>query len=131
MKLTSSAFSHNGLIPSRYTCDANNVSPPLKIEFVPVLAKSLVLIMDDPDIPDFVKEKFHIEVFDHWVSFNIDPKTTEIKDGQVIVNYAERKAGEPMTTQPSVGYSQIVSVVNGTLLGQAPKGGDLNNATTT
>lgn len=81
MKLTSSVFSHNGHIPSKYTCDADNVSPPLKIENAPVLAKSLVLIMDDPDIPDFVKEKFHIQVFDHWTSFNIDPKTTQIAEG--------------------------------------------------
>ena len=82
MKLTSSVFQHNGLIPSRYTCDANNISPPLRIENAPVLAKSMVLIMDDPDIPDFVKERMHIEVFDHWTSLNIDPKTTEIPEGR-------------------------------------------------
>ena len=100
MKLTSSVFQHNGLIPSRYTCDANNISPPLKIEFVPVLAKSLVLIMDDPDIPDFVKEKMGIEVFDHWTSFNIDPKTVEILDGKEPGVKGKNSAGNKGYTGP-------------------------------
>ena len=80
MKLSSTAFPHKGFIPSKYTCDADNISPPLHITDVPKAAKSLVLIMDDPDIPDFVKEKFGIEVFDHWTLFNILPDTIEIKE---------------------------------------------------
>ena len=82
MKLTSSAFENNGRIPGKYTCDGQELSPPLKIENSPVLAKSFVLIMDDPDIPDFVKEKFRIHVWDHWVLFNINPTVKEIKEGQ-------------------------------------------------
>lgn len=82
MKLTSPSFSHNDKIPPQYTCDEENISPPLKIEGVPANAKSLVLIMDDPDIPDFVKQKFNIQVWDHWIVFNISPTTTEIKEGQ-------------------------------------------------
>ena len=60
MKLTSSAFNNNGFMPSRYTCDGQNISPPLTVSEVPEDARSLVLIMDDPDIPDFVKEKYGI-----------------------------------------------------------------------
>ncbi|MFH1376629.1 MAG: YbhB/YbcL family Raf kinase inhibitor-like protein [Candidatus Woesearchaeota archaeon] len=75
MKLTSTAFKDNEDIPSKYTCDGENINPELKIENVPKNAESLVLIMDDPDIPDFVKEKFGIDVYDHWVVFNISPTT--------------------------------------------------------
>ncbi len=82
MKLTSSAFQHNGLIPGKYTCDGESVNPPLLISDVPVKAKSLVLLMDDPDIPERVKKNFNIEVWDHWVVFNLPASTTEIKEGE-------------------------------------------------
>ncbi len=83
MKLTSPAFEHNGKIPSRYTCDGANVNPPLKIEDIPSTAKSMVLIMDDPDIPQLVKDKYGIQVWDHWVVFNIPSATKEFIEGQV------------------------------------------------
>lgn len=80
MKLSSPAFGHNSNIPSKYTCDGKNINPPLTITNVPPSTKSLVLIMDDPDIPLFVKEKFNIQIWDHWIVFNIAPTTTEIKE---------------------------------------------------
>src|ERR1700745_1497693 len=52
MTLNSPAFQHNGHIPSKYTCEGEDVSPPLAWEGVPNGAKSLVLIIDDPDAPD-------------------------------------------------------------------------------
>ena len=75
MTLTSTAFAHNQTIPSRFTCDGANVSPPLALGHVPAPAKSLVLIVDDPDAPsgDWV----------HWVLYNIDPTTTAIDEGGV------------------------------------------------
>src|SRR3989338_2241297 len=82
MKITSPVFENNGKIPEKYTCDSENVSPPLEFQDIPKNTKSLVLIMDDPDIPDFVKKKFNIEVWDHWIVFNIPPTTTEILEGQ-------------------------------------------------
>ena len=72
LELTSSAFKHRGVIPAKYTCDdKRELSPPLTISGVPEGTKSLVLIMDDPDIPQVVKEARGIDVFDHWVLYNI------------------------------------------------------------
>lgn len=82
MKLASSVFEHGGIIPSKYTCDGENISSPLQISGVPAGAKSLVLIMDDPDIPEFVKQKINAQIWDHWVVFNIPADTTEITEGQ-------------------------------------------------
>lgn len=73
LKLTSPSFEHNGRIPSRHTCDGEGISPALEIAGVDDKAKSLVLIMDDPDAPS--------GVWDHWVKFNISTSTTEIKEG--------------------------------------------------
>ena len=82
LKLTSTAFDADGSIPSVYTCDGENKIPPLAISDVPVGTRSLVLIMDDPDIPDSVKQSRGIDTFDHWVVFNIPPETTEIVEGE-------------------------------------------------
>ncbi len=82
LTLRSPVFEHYGKIPSKYTCDGENINPPLQIEGVPSSAQSLVLLMDDPDIPGFVKEKYHIEVWDHWVVFNIPPSVREIQEGK-------------------------------------------------
>ncbi len=70
MKLESSAFENNGEIPKKYTCDGEDVSPPLAISEVPEDARSLALIVDDPDAPagDWV----------HWVAFNIPASTASI-----------------------------------------------------
>jgi len=79
--LTSSDFAHNGAIPSKFTCDGQQVNPHLSIAGVPEGAKSLALIMDDPDIPQVFKEQRGIDSFDHWTLFNIPPETREIPQG--------------------------------------------------
>ena len=87
LTLSSAVFKENGIIPGKYTCDSENVNPPLSISGVPAGAKSLALIMDDPDIPQAVKERFGISVFDHWVVFDIPPETTEISENKKPSNY--------------------------------------------
>lgn len=82
MKLTSPTFTEGGKIPSKYTCDGQNINPPLTFSDVPAKAKSLVLIMDDPDIPETAKKNFNVSVWDHWVVFNIPPETREISEGK-------------------------------------------------
>lgn len=77
MTLTSPAFTEGGEIPSKYTCEGENVNPELNISGVPENAKSLVLIMDDPDVPEFVRKE---KMFDHWVVYNIPPTTTRIPE---------------------------------------------------
>ena len=79
MKIISSQFIHEGLIPSVYTCDGKNISPPLSISGVPEGTKSFVLIMDDPDVPKSIRPD---GVWDHWVVFNIPPETREISENK-------------------------------------------------
>jgi len=81
MKIESLAFAHNELIPPKYTCDGESISPPLHFIDVPSQAQSLVLIMDDPDIPEAAKQSYGIEVWDHWTVFNIPPTTQEVSEG--------------------------------------------------
>lgn len=75
LTVSSLAFQHNGLIPQKYTCDGQDINPPLKVEGVPAETKSLVLIMDDPDAP--------LGTWDHWIVWNIPPTRTEIKEDTV------------------------------------------------
>jgi hypothetical protein len=76
MELRSDAFENNGLIPSQYTCDGDNVNPSLEILQIPEGTKSLSLIMDDPD-----SMKATGKIWDHWVVFNMSPDTIKIEEG--------------------------------------------------
>ena len=75
MKLTSTAFEENGLIPKEYTCDGKDVNPPLTLGGVPPEAKSLALIVDDPDAP--------MGTWVHWVMWNIEPGLKSIGQNSV------------------------------------------------
>jgi Raf kinase inhibitor-like YbhB/YbcL family protein len=79
MDLSSSAFAQFADIPSQYTCDGGNQSPPLTWSGVPADAKSLVLIVDDPDAPDPAAPKM---TWVHWVLYNITPHSTGIGTGR-------------------------------------------------
>jgi Raf kinase inhibitor-like YbhB/YbcL family protein len=75
IKITSPAFQEGGNIPSKFTCDGSDTSPPLQITGVPSEAKSLVLIADDPDAPG--------GLFTHWLVWNIPPQMNSIAEGSV------------------------------------------------
>ena len=77
MKLTSQAFTNGGKIPDKYSMYGENKVPPLHIDEVPEKARSLALIVDDPDAPN--------GTFNHWLLFNIDPKVRDIKENSVPV----------------------------------------------
>ncbi len=77
MEIKSYAFQHDGRIPDKYTCDGENISPPLEISDVPENTQSLVLIMEDPDVPKEVRPE---QIWDHWVVFNIPPETSSIPE---------------------------------------------------
>jgi len=68
MKLRSPAFEHEGFIPKKYSCDGDDISPPLEIDDLPEGAVALALVMDDPDAPG--------GTFDHWVAYDIEPQAT-------------------------------------------------------
>jgi Raf kinase inhibitor-like YbhB/YbcL family protein len=74
LRVKSPAFENNKLIPSKYTCDGEEVSPPLIVEGVPEKTKSLALIMEDPDAP--------AGLFIHWLVWNIPP-SNEIQENSV------------------------------------------------
>ena len=81
MIITSPAFSHNGQVPLKYTCDGEDINPPLTISGVPANAKSLVLIVDDPDAPR--------GTWVHWTVWNIKPDTTSIGENSLPMGAVE------------------------------------------
>jgi len=70
MKLESTAFTADGMIPSQYTCDGQDISPPLGWDAPPAATQSLALIVDDPDAPG--------EIFVHWVLYDIPPEINQL-----------------------------------------------------
>jgi Raf kinase inhibitor-like YbhB/YbcL family protein len=78
LKLTSSSFAHNGEIPTRYTCEGQDVSPPLAWSGVPANTRSLALIVDDPDAPDPAAPKL---TWVHWLLYDIPPSATGLPEG--------------------------------------------------
>jgi Raf kinase inhibitor-like YbhB/YbcL family protein len=77
LNLSSSAFAANAAIPSKYTCEGANVSPPLAWSGAPATAKSFVLIVEDPDAPDPAKPT---RVVTHWVAYNIPGTTSALSE---------------------------------------------------
>src|SRR5437879_6565204 len=72
MEISSPMFEDSVAIPKKYTCDGENINPALTFTAVPVTARSLVLIMDDPDAPS--------GTFTHWIMWNMDPETILIDE---------------------------------------------------
>src|SRR5574337_402438 len=74
MKISSPAFENNGMIPSEYTCDGSYISPPLVFSEIPKGARSLAIIMDDPDAP--------MGIFTHWIVWHISSNKTQFVKGE-------------------------------------------------
>jgi Raf kinase inhibitor-like YbhB/YbcL family protein len=94
ISVTTPAFQAGGDIPAKFTCNGANMNPELKINGTPNEAKSLVLIVDDPDAPH--------GLFTHWILWNIDPKTTNIGENSAPVggiqgtnDFGKRNYGGP------------------------------------
>ncbi|HKR53331.1 MAG TPA: YbhB/YbcL family Raf kinase inhibitor-like protein [Chthoniobacterales bacterium] len=94
ISVTTPAFQAGGDIPAKFTCNGANINPELKINGTPNEAKSLVLIVDDPDAPH--------GLFTHWILWNIDPKTTNIGENSAPVggiqgtnDFGKRNYGGP------------------------------------
>ena len=90
--LTSPAFGSNAAIPKQYTCEGADISPALQWSGVPSGAKSLVLIVDDPDAPDPSAPK---TTWVHWLLYNIPADATELKED-------EKKNGVPRGALPGL-----------------------------
>lgn len=75
MKLKSAAFKDGGFIPPKFTCDGENINPLIEIVGLSENIKSMVLIVDDPDAP--------AGTWDHWIMWNIDPKTSYIHEDSI------------------------------------------------
>jgi Raf kinase inhibitor-like YbhB/YbcL family protein len=88
LTIKSPAFEPNKLIPKKYSCDGDDINPPLAIEGIPKDAKTLVLIVDDPDAPS--------GTFDHWIVWNIPTSTSKIGE-----NTIPGKEGMNSARQPS------------------------------
>ena len=78
LAMASNAFNNGEGIPSIYTCEGENISPPLVWDGMPEQTQSLVLIVDDPDAPDPRAPKM---TWVHWVVFNIPAETTNLTAG--------------------------------------------------
>lgn len=75
MRITSSAFENRQHIPIKYTCNGENINPPLEFSDIPHGTKSLVLIVDDPDAPN--------GTFVHWVVYNISTELREVRENSI------------------------------------------------
>jgi len=83
LSITSTAFSHEGNIPKQYTCEGDDIAPPLSWQGAPNNARSLVLIIDDPDAPDPEAPTMN---WVHWVLYNIPPNSDGLPKGAILEN---------------------------------------------
>lgn len=86
MHVESSAFKHSQPIPRKYTCEGEDVSPPLTFNNLPPGTKSLALVVDDPDAPR--------GTFDHWIVWNIPPTKVLLEEGGKVSKQGKNHFGE-------------------------------------
>ncbi|MDQ6971103.1 MAG: YbhB/YbcL family Raf kinase inhibitor-like protein [Mariprofundaceae bacterium] len=98
MEIASAVFENGGAIPSKYTCQGEDVSPPLAFSGIPEAAQSLVLIVDDPDAPDPKAPKM---TWVHWLLYNLPPDAGGLAEG---VRALPQDALEGMNDWHRTGY---------------------------
>ena len=99
--IESQSLKADGTFPSKYTCDGDRtLSPALRIMNPPAGTQSFALIMDDPDIPETVKQRLGTDVFVHWVLFNIPAGTREIAECAKVGTAGANTAGANVYTGP-------------------------------
>lgn len=81
LSIRSKAFEHEGRIPIQYTCEGEDIVPPMEWEGVPENARSLVLIIDDPDAPDPDAPTMN---WVHWVLYNLPPDSSGLPEGTTL-----------------------------------------------
>jgi Raf kinase inhibitor-like YbhB/YbcL family protein len=96
MILTSSAFENGETIPTKYTCEGDNVSPPLSWEGVPEDSKVLALVVDDPDASD---------IFTHWVIYNLPVKLSGLEENVSLSDRLSKGLREGINNFGNQGYS--------------------------
>ncbi|MFC1677546.1 YbhB/YbcL family Raf kinase inhibitor-like protein [Planctomycetota bacterium] len=96
IKISSSAFTEGGMIPSKYTCDGKDMSPALSWQGVPQETKSIALICDDPDAP--------MGTFVHWVLFNLPADTTQLPENYPEDETLDNGARQGITDFGKTGY---------------------------
>ena len=97
LQITSPAFAANGAIPSKYTCDGAGVNPPLAFSGMPAKTQSLVLIMDDPDVP---KNLMPSGVFDHWLIWDLPADSKGVAEAAPESKRGLNGMGQPGYTGP-------------------------------
>lgn len=127
MTITSSAFKDQGEIPKKYGCSGQSISPPLAIAGVPANAKTLALLVTDPDAPG--------GTFTHWVVWNMPARDTNLAEGQKpggsegISDYGKSGYGPPCPPSGSHRYMFDVFALDTTLnLSPSAKRADLEKA---
>ena len=96
MEIKSSAFQNGGMIPSKYTCDGEDISPPLSWNGVPAETQSLALVSDDPDAP--------AGIWVHWVIYNIPPSETGLSENIPKENILLNEAEQGINDFRTIGY---------------------------
>jgi Raf kinase inhibitor-like YbhB/YbcL family protein len=96
IKITSPAFDNGGMIGAKYTCDGENISPPLQWDAVAEGTKSIALICDDPDAP--------MGTFVHWVLFNLPAETRKLTENIPADKILPNGAKQGITDFRSIGY---------------------------
>ncbi len=124
--ISSQEFTKGGTIPIRFTCNGDNVNPPLIFDRVPGDARSLVLVVDDPDAG--------AAPFNHWLVFNMSPATTNIEEGKIPAglegtnDFGELKYMGPCPTGSHKYYFRVYAMDKILELEEGVKRADLDSA---